>query len=45
MDKAYRYWKDVHEDFFKAEQSKIIDRGYTEDLMLVCERFKLIDVN
>ncbi|WP_078409029.1 ASCH domain-containing protein [Priestia abyssalis] len=42
-DKTYRYWKDVHEEFFKAELSKI-GREYTEDLMLVCERFELIDV-
>ncbi|MFC0273699.1 ASCH domain-containing protein [Metabacillus herbersteinensis] len=42
-DKTYRYWKDVHEEFFKAELSKI-GREYTEDMMLVCERFELVDV-
>jgi uncharacterized protein YhfF len=42
-DKTYRYWKEVHEEFFKEELSKI-GLEYTEDMMLVCERFKLIDV-
>lgn len=41
-DRTYRYWKEVHEEFFKEELSKI-DREYTEDMMLVCERFELID--
>ncbi|WP_191562372.1 ASCH domain-containing protein [Metabacillus idriensis] len=41
-DRTYRYWKEVHEEFFKEELSKI-GREYTEDMMLVCERFELID--
>ncbi|MBD1379503.1 ASCH domain-containing protein [Metabacillus arenae] len=42
-DRTYRYWKNVHEEYFKAELSKI-GREFSEDMMLVCERFELIDV-
>lgn len=42
-DRTYRYWKEAHEKFFTKELS---DFGlkYSEDMMLVCERFELIDV-
>ncbi|PTX50347.1 uncharacterized protein YhfF [Melghirimyces profundicolus] len=42
-DRTYRYWKEVHKEFFKEELSKI-GREFTEDLLLVCERFELMDV-
>ncbi|WP_141430422.1 ASCH domain-containing protein [Bacillus sp. 03113] len=42
-DLTYPYWKDAHEKFFKEELSQI-GLKFTEDLLLVCERFELIDV-
>lgn len=43
-DRTYQYWKDVHIRFFTEELRKI-GRDYTEDMLLVCERFSLVDVN
>lgn len=42
-DRTYQYWKDVHVDFFTNALGK---RGleFSEDMMLVCEQFELIDV-
>lgn len=42
-DLTYQYWKDAHEKFFK-EALQEIGQEYSEDMLLVCERFKLIDV-
>ncbi|MDR4889735.1 ASCH domain-containing protein [Fredinandcohnia sp. QZ13] len=42
-DRTYQYWKDVHVKFFTEELRKI-DREFSEDMLLVCERFELIDV-
>lgn len=42
-DKTYRYWKEVHEEFFTEELANI-GLEFSEDMMLVCERFELIDV-
>lgn len=42
-DRTYQYWWDAHEEFFRGELSTI-GREFTEDLLLVCERFELIDV-
>ena len=42
-DRTYRYWKEVHESFFIKELSDI-GLEYSEDMMLVCERFELVDV-
>lgn len=42
-DRTHRYWKEAHEKFFTEELRKI-GLDYTEDLMLVCERFELVDV-
>lgn len=42
-DRTYRYWKEAHERFFKKELSEV-GLEYTEDMMLVCERFELVDV-
>jgi len=39
----YEYWKSAHEEFFKREL-KAVELEFTEDMLLVCERFKLIDV-
>jgi len=42
-DRTYSYWWDVHEKFFRNELRKI-GREFSEDMLLVCERFKVIDV-
>lgn len=42
-DKTYRYWKEVHEEFFTEELANF-GLEFSEDMMLVCERFELIDV-
>ncbi|MFJ8064390.1 ASCH domain-containing protein [Psychrobacillus sp. NPDC096426] len=42
-DRSYKYWKDVHIDFFTSAL-KEIGLAFTEDMLLVCERFELIDV-
>lgn len=40
-DRTYRYWWDVHEAFFRNEL-KGTDHEFSEDMLLVCERFELI---
>ncbi|MGH1288862.1 ASCH domain-containing protein [Bacillus toyonensis] len=42
-DRTYNYWRDTHVRFFTKELNEL---GFTfsEDMLLVCERFKLIDV-
>ncbi|MBE1445413.1 MULTISPECIES: ASCH domain-containing protein [unclassified Paenibacillus] len=42
-DRTYRYWREEHETFFKNELLRL-GREFTDDILLVCERFKLIDV-
>ncbi|WNB91018.1 ASCH domain-containing protein [Bacillus sp. NEB1478] len=42
-DRSYRYWKEAHVAFFTAELSKM-GLEFSEEMLLVCERFKLIDV-
>lgn len=42
-DRTYRYWKEEHEKFFKNALSKM-GREFSDDMLLVCERFKVIDV-
>ncbi|EEL52403.1 Asch domain superfamily [Bacillus cereus Rock3-44] len=42
-DRTYEYWKNVHIEFFTKELKRI-DRKFSEDMLLVCERFELIDV-
>lgn len=39
----YEAWKSAHVEFFTSELSKF-DLEFSEDMLLVCERFKLIDV-
>ncbi|MFD2925296.1 ASCH domain-containing protein [Halobacillus naozhouensis] len=43
-DRTYQYWWDAHEKFFKDELNAI-GRKFSEQMLLVCERFKVIDVN
>ncbi|HLR52621.1 MAG TPA: ASCH domain-containing protein [Candidatus Avamphibacillus sp.] len=42
-DKTYRYWWDEHEKFFRKELNAI-GREFSEDMLLVCERFEVIHV-
>lgn len=42
-DGSYRNWKEIHERYFKRELEKV-GLEFTEDLLLVCERFELVDV-
>ena len=41
---SYEEWKAIHDRYFKSE---LMPRGieFSEDMLLVCERFTLIDVN
>lgn len=43
-DRTYRYWWEEHEKFFRKELNTI-GREFSEDMLLVCERFKVIHVN
>ena len=42
-DRSYDYWKKTHITFFTDELNKI-GLNFEEDLLLVCERFELVDV-
>lgn len=42
-DRTYRYWKEVHVKFFTNEL-QAVGLQFTEDMLLVCQRFKLVDV-
>ncbi|WP_442946200.1 MULTISPECIES: ASCH domain-containing protein [unclassified Oceanobacillus] len=43
-DRSLAYWQKVHEDFFKKELREI-NRDFTEDMLVVCEKFKLVYKN
>ncbi|XXM73264.1 ASCH domain-containing protein [Lysinibacillus sphaericus] len=43
-DRTYQYWKEAHERFFTKELSDF-GMGFSEDMMLVCERFELVNVS
>ncbi len=42
-DGSYRNWKEIHERYFKRELGKV-GLEFTEDMLLVCEKFELVDV-
>ena len=42
-DRTYEYWWKVHKNFFTKELNEI-GREFSEDMLLVCERFELIDI-
>lgn len=42
-DLSYEHWRKVHIEFFTNEL-KGVGRVFSEDMLLVCERFELIDV-
>ena len=41
---TYEEWREIHDRYFKSE---LVPRGieFSDDMLLVCERFTLIDVN
>jgi len=43
-DRTYQYWWEAHEKFFK-EELKGTGYEFSEDMLLVCERFAVVDVN
>lgn len=42
-DRSYEYWKRVHTDFFTDALGEV-GLQYSEDMLLVCERFELVDI-
>lgn len=42
-DGTYQNWWDIHEKYFK-EQLNAIGLEFSEDILLVCERFKVINI-
>jgi uncharacterized protein YhfF len=42
-DRSYDYWKSVHVQFFRKALIEV-DLEFSEDMLLVCERFELINV-
>ncbi len=43
-DRTYEYWWNEHEKFFK-EEFKNTEYEFSEDMMLVCERFEVVDIH
>ena len=42
-DLSYAYWYEGHKDFF-TKQCAELGMAFKEDMLLVCERFELIDI-
>ncbi|WP_227396013.1 ASCH domain-containing protein [Jeotgalibacillus aurantiacus] len=42
-DRTYQYWWDTHVRFFKEDLDKV-GLSWSEDMMVVCERFEVVDV-
>ena len=42
-DLTYNYWRDTHIQFFTKELHEL-GLDFSEDMLLVCERFELIDI-
>jgi uncharacterized protein YhfF len=40
-DRTLKYWRDVHEDFFKRELEEV-NQKFHNKIPVVCERFKLL---
>jgi len=43
-DLSYDYWWNVHKSFFDNELAAIGEK-FSDDMLVVCERFELVDVN
>ncbi|TFD94405.1 ASCH domain-containing protein [Jeotgalibacillus sp. R-1-5s-1] len=42
-DRTYQYWWDTHVRFFKEDLGRV-GLSWSEDMMVVCERFEVVDV-
>lgn len=42
-DLSLNYWREVHKDFF-TEELKEIGESFSEDMLVVCEEFEVINV-
>lgn len=42
-DRTYEYWYEGHKKFFTDELKKI-GHEFSDDMLLVCERFEVVDV-
>ncbi|PFM66872.1 ASCH domain-containing protein [Bacillus cereus] len=42
-DGSYTNWKEIHERYFRSKLDEV-DHEFSEDMLLVCERFRIIDV-
>lgn len=40
-DRTLTYWREVHRTFFESEMQSI-HQEFTEDMLVVCERFKIV---
>ena len=40
-DSTLTYWREVHRTFFESEMQSI-HQEFTEDMLVVCERFKIV---
>lgn len=40
-DRTFTYWREVHRTFFESEMQSIHQK-FTEDMLVVCERFKIV---
>lgn len=40
-DRTLTYWREVHRIFFESEMQSIHQK-FTEDMLVVCERFKIV---
>ena len=40
-DRTLTYWREVHRTFFESEMQSIHQK-FTEDILVVCERFKIV---
>ncbi|WP_243387419.1 ASCH domain-containing protein [Bacillus kexueae] len=42
-DRTYEYWYTSHKEFFTIELNKV-GKTFSDDMLVVCERFELVDV-
>lgn len=43
-DRSLKYWRDVHQSFFAKEwkEAEQVDQDFHDNILVVCERFKLV---
>ncbi|MCH4566680.1 ASCH domain-containing protein [Bacillus sp. ES1-5] len=42
-DESYKNWKEIHERYFRSKLNEV-GHGFSDDILLVCERFRRIDI-